>query len=391
MRVGFDARTIDASGIGTYTRNLLLRLARADADFVIFSRDVSKSLVPQGPRFTLVSVNADPTSWTGGTAFRRAAAEAGIDLLHVPGHLTTIPEDILTVTTVHDVIPLIYPRSIRNPLGRVHYRRRLHQAVERSAVLITVSRISQSTLTAYAGVDPHRVRVIYNGVSEQFHPVADAEELASVRRRYALPDRFALWIGDFRPEKNLEFLVQSWALVRGRVDPDLHLVMAGTQSGEFFKIRREVVRRGLESQIHFPGYIRDDDLAALYSAAEMFVFPSLYEGFGLPPLEAMACGTPCVVSNSSALPEVTGRAAMMFNPTEHDQLVECVKRVLSDQTLNSNLRKEGFAQAAKFSWEQAAAETLEVYAQVLGLEGGPSPGGSGRGGPSLGGSGHGGP
>ena len=128
---------------------------------------------------------------------------------------------------------------------------------------------------------------------------------------------------------------------------------------------REVARRKVQDCVVFPGFIRESDLAAVYSAAALFVFPSLYEGFGLPPLEAMACGTPCVVSNSSALPEVTGRAAMMFNPTSTEQFVDCVRRVLTETELNGNLRREGLRQSGLFSWEKAAAETLEVYRTVL--------------------------
>lgn len=364
MRVGFDARAIDTSGIGRYTRDLLLGLAELDADFVIFCQDANKELVPEGRRFTLVSTSADPGSWLAGPAFSRTVKSSGVDLLHIPGHLTVIPEDVPTVVTIHDVIPLIYPRSIRNPVSRVRYRRLLEQALLRSRLVITVSRISQSCLSAYAAIDPVKVRVIYNGISDHFRPVEDKEALADVRRRYGLPAEFALWLGGFRPEKNLEFLVQAWTGVLEK-HPQLELVLAGAQTGEYLKIRREVGRWGLDESVHFPGFIRESDLAALYTAAKLFVFPSLYEGFGLPPVEAMACGTPSVVSNSSSLPEVTGRAAMMFNPTEHEQLVWCVDRLLEDGELYETLRREGFRQAEGFSWAKAARETMKVYRQAL--------------------------
>ncbi|MBC7293887.1 MAG: glycosyltransferase family 4 protein [Thermoleophilia bacterium] len=184
-----------------------------------------------------------------------------------------------------------------------------------------------------------------------------------------MPERFALWIGDFRPEKNLIFLVQGWARVHKHLPEPLPLVLAGAQTGQFKAVRREVERRGLADVVFFPGFIRDDDLAAAYSAATVFVFPSLYEGFGLPPLEAMACGTPCVVSNSSSLPEVTGQAALLFNPTSLESFADCVLRLLSDADLYEKLKQEGLAQAARFSWDRAAAETLAVYRSVLEEEG----------------------
>jgi glycosyltransferase involved in cell wall biosynthesis len=366
LRVGFDARTIDSSGIGTYSRNLLLEFARADLDLVVFCQDHKKELVPESDRFSLVSANVNPFSLAGSEVFAAVVAGAGVDLLHVPSHLAPSPLAVPLVVTIHDVIPLIYPRSIRNPFARMAYRRQLNRTLAQARCVITVSRISQSTLHAYAGVEGGRVRVIHNGVSDRFRPVEDPAVLEAVRHRYGLPPRFALWIGEFRPQKNLEFLVQAWPRVLSRLPEPLELVLAGTQEGEFRKIRREVVRRGLEQVVRFPGFIRDGDLAALYSAAEVFVFPSLYEGFGLPPLEAMACGTPCVVSNSSSLPEVTGRAAMMYNPTSAEHLVDCLVRVLEDHELNARLRQEGLRQSALFSWSKAAAETVEVYETVLG-------------------------
>jgi glycosyltransferase involved in cell wall biosynthesis len=357
---------MDSSGIGTYSRNLLLEFARADLDLVVFCPDRKKELVPQADHFTLVSSNLVPSSRAGFSLFLEAVHAAKVDLLHVPSHLAPYPLDVPLVATIHDVIPLIYPRSIRNPLARMSYRRQLDRTLAEAKCIITVSEISQSTLHAYAGVEPAKVRVIHNGVSERFRPVEDEAALAAVRRLYDLPDRFALWIGEFRPQKNLEFLVQAWGRVNSRLTRPIDLVLAGSQEGEYRKIRREVMRRGLDARVRFPGFIRESDLAALYSAAAVFVFPSLYEGFGLPPLEAMACGTPCVVSNSSALPEVTGRAAMLFNPTSTEQLVDCLVRVLEDPEMNGRLRREGLRQSALFSWSKAAEATLDVYERVAG-------------------------
>lgn len=370
LRIGFDARTIDWSGIGTYSRNLLEQFGKEEAasdgvELVVFCPDQKRESVPAGKRFSLVSANVDPRSHSGRAVFARIVEGSGVDLLHVPSHFAPVPVNVPLVATVHDVIPLIYPRTVRNPAARVRYRRQLDRTLKAARFIITVSQISLSTLTAFTGVEASRVRVIHNGVSGQFRPVEDEGEIEAVRRRYGLPEFFGLWVGDFRPNKNLEFLVSSWAAVEEALESPLALAMAGAQEGEFRKIVREVERRGLKDRVVFPGFIRDVDLAAVYSAAKVFVFPSLYEGFGLPPLESMACGTPCVVSNSSALPEVMGRAAMMFNPTSSEQLVDCVRRVLTEPELNGNLRREGLRQSAIFSWERAAAETLEVYRAVL--------------------------
>jgi glycosyltransferase involved in cell wall biosynthesis len=213
-------------------------------------------------------------------------------------------------------------------------------------------------------LSPAKVRVIHNGVAERFRP-ATPDEQAAARGHYSLPERFVFWVGDFRPEKNLPFLINAWSrLGHQMADPPV-LVLAGAQRGEYRKLRKDVEKRGMEDKILFPGFIRDDDLPAVYSAATMFVFPSLYEGFGLPPLEAMACGTPCVVSHSSSLPEVTGSAALLFNPTSLDSLEDCVKRVLREPDLYEALREDGLRQSALFPWSKAAEETLDVYHNVL--------------------------
>jgi glycosyltransferase involved in cell wall biosynthesis len=364
VRIGFDARAISYRGIGTYSRNLLRHFADSGAEVVVFCQDQEKDTMPAVDSFTLVSANMDPLSMQSRGAFRSLVEKSKVDLLHVPSPWAPTPLDTPLVATVHDVTPLLYPRSL-SLLLRMRYKRQLTRTLSEAKRVITVSQISLSALHAYAGVNPGKVRVIHNGVSQRFHPGVGHEEQTAARHHYSLPERFAFWVGDFRPEKNLPFLIHAWArLLRHIPDPPV-LVLAGALRGEYRKLRKEVEKRGLEGKVLFPGFIRDDDLPAVYSAATLFVFPSLYEGFGLPPLEAMACGTPCVVSNSSSLPEVTGPAALLFNPTSLDGLEECVMRVLTDPELYESLKQEGLRQSALFPWSKAAEETLGVYRSVL--------------------------
>jgi glycosyltransferase involved in cell wall biosynthesis len=364
VRIGFDARAISYRGIGTYSHNLLRHYADSGIEVVVFCQDQEKETIPAVDSFTLVSANMDPLSMQAKPSFRSLVQKSKVDLLHVPSSWTPAPLDTPLVATVHDVTPLLYPRSL--PLGlRFRYKRQLNDTLGHAKRIITVSQVSLSCLSAYAGVSPTKVRVIHNGVSEQFHPDVTAEEQAAARHHYSLPEKFAFWVGDFRPEKNLSFLIHAWSRLEHHLPDPPTLVLAGAQRGEYRKLRKEVEKRGLEDKVLFPGFIRDDDLPAVYSAATLFVFPSLYEGFGLPPLEAMACGTPCVVSHSSSLPEVTGSAALLFNPTSLDSLEECVTRLLTDQELYESLRRDGLRQSAQFPWSKAAEETLDVYHSVL--------------------------
>ncbi len=363
MRIGFDARAIRYRGIGTYSRNLLSHLAGSDIEFVVFCQDQEKDTIPPSDSFTLVSANMNPLAPHGRAAFRNLVERSGVDLLHVPSSWAPTPVPVPFVSTVHDVTPLLYPRSLPRVL-RLRYKRQLGRTLQEARRIITVSQISFSALSAYAGVDAAKVRVIHNGVSERFRPQTTPETLLAVRHRYALPERFVFWVGDFRPEKNLVFLIQAWARLQKRLPEPLPLVLAGAQAGEFQKLKKDVGRHGIEGAVLFPGFIRDDDLPAMYSAATVFVFPSLYEGFGLPPLEAMACGTPCVVSNSSSLPEVTGSAALLFNPTSLDDFEDCMLRVLTQPDLYERLQQEGLKQSALFPWSKAAGETLQVYRAV---------------------------
>jgi len=374
MRIGFDARPVlFRGGIGTYSRNLLKQFADNDIEVVVFCEDRSKSNIPQADCFALVSANMDILSPRGHGAFRDLVRESKVDLLHVPSPFAPAPVPVPLVATIHDIAPFLYP-SVLPPLLRMRFRRQFRRTVEEARRVITVSQILYSALGIYAGVDQTKVRVIHNGVSERFRPVTDEKTLLAVRNRHSLPERFAFWAGDFRPEKNLPFLVQAWARLRRRLSGLPVLVLAGEKRGEYKRIVGEVKKHGLDGHVLFPGFIPDDDLPAVYSAATLFVFPSLYEGFGLPPLEAMACGTPCVVSNSSSLPEVTGSAALLFNPTSSEGFEDCIVRVLTQPELSSSLRQEGLRQSALFPWSRAAEETLQVYREVLEKSGQPAAG-----------------
>jgi glycosyltransferase involved in cell wall biosynthesis len=365
MRIGFDARAVPLrGGIGTYSRNILQQFAEAGIETVVFCEDQAKNTIPLADSFTLVSADMDPSAPNGHKAFRALVRESKVDLLHVPSPFAPSPCPVPLVSTIHDIAPFLYPGALSARL-RWRYKRQFRSTVEESRRIITVSQITYSALGVYAGVDQTKARVIHNGVSRRFVPETDAKVLLAVRSRHSLPERYVFWVGDFRPEKNLSFLIQAWSGLRERLPEPPVLVLAGEKRGDYRKLQDEVRKYGLEENILFSGFIPDDDLPAVYSAAEVFVFPSLYEGFGLPPLEAMACGTPCVVSNSSSLPEVTGSAALLFNPTSLQGFTDCMVKALIQPELSESLRQAGLRQAALYPWKRAADQTLEVYREAL--------------------------
>ena len=365
MRIGFDARAVPLrGGIGTYSRNILQQFADAGIETVVFCEDQAKNTIPLADSFTLVSAEMDPSAPGGRNAFRALVRDSRVDLLHVPSPFAPSPCPVPLVATIHDIAPFLYPSTLSARL-RMRYKRDFRRTVDEARMVITVSQITYSALGVYAGVDQTKVRVIHNGVSKRFKPEADPRVLMNVRNRHSLPERYVFWVGDFRPEKNLSFLVQAWAKLRERLPETPVLVLAGERRGDYRKIQGEVHRHGLEKKVQFSGFIPDDDLPAVYAGAEVFVFPSLYEGFGLPPLEAMACGTPCVVSNSSSLPEVTGSAALLFNPTSPEGFGDCMVKVLTQPDLRATLRQDGLRQAALYPWKRTADEILQVYREAL--------------------------
>jgi glycosyltransferase involved in cell wall biosynthesis len=287
------------------------------------------------------------------------------DLFHATEHLLPRLKCAHTVLTIHDLIFLLFP-EYHLPLNKWFLNRFVPLFVRRADAIIAVSRCTREDLIRHYAVPPEKITVIYEGVDARFRPVTDPDALARVRALYDLPERFILCVSTIEPRKNLSTLLEAVARLKGRAATrDLRLLIGGRKGWlyeGFFRRRREL---GLEEEVILAGVVPDEDLPALYSAAALFVFPSLYEGFGLPPLEAMACGTPVITSDTSSLPEVVGEAGIMVALHDVDGLVEAMERVLTDEGEQKRMRERGLQQAATFSWERTARETLAVYREVV--------------------------
>jgi glycosyltransferase involved in cell wall biosynthesis len=268
------------------------------------------------------------------------------------------------LVTIHDLWLERRPEYSKKVFGQQASSRRARATAHRARAVVTVSRFSAQEITSLYGLSPDRVAVIPNGVTEDFRPVKDDHEMALMRRALAIPDAgFILFVGGADPRKNhrtfMQGLTQCLPALRGRA-----VVLVGDSVHPFGDYRESANRWGLASIVRCPGRMNRKDLRLLYSYADLFVFPSLYEGFGMPVLEAMACGTPVITSATSALPEVAGDAAVLVNPEDADALSRAITSVLDDPEKRERMRESGFARARAFTWQEAAARTQALYRRL---------------------------
>jgi glycosyltransferase involved in cell wall biosynthesis len=265
-----------------------------------------------------------------------------------------------TILTVHDLTFMRLPECAEAGL-RAYLDKVVPRSIQRADLVLADSQSTKKDLIELLGVSPDKIEVVYAGVERRFRPMEGEMALHRVKKRYGLNFPFILSLGTLEPRKNFTRLIEAYALMRDR---GLKLVIAGGKGWLYDEIFAKVEELGLEDKIIFPGFIADEDLPALYNLAKIFVFPSLYEGFGLPPLEAMACGTPVVTSDRPSLPEVVGGAGLMVEATDDQELARAMERVLTDENLRREMREKGLRQAAKFTWEAAAEKLLDVYRRL---------------------------
>ncbi len=299
---------------------------------------------------------------------RLAILSRGLDLLHGMAFATPLSCACPTVVTVHDLSFLRYPGAFRRS-NRAYLSFITRFSTRRAARVIAVSESTRQDVIALCGVPGDRVVVVPNGVTEEFCPAAPAA-VADFRVRKGLPERFILFLGTLEPRKNITRLLEAYALWLQEFATDGQpipaLVIAGSKGWFYDAIFARVRELGLVDRVVFPGFVPAEELPWWYRAAELFVYPSLFEGFGLPVLEAMACGTPTITSATSSLPEVAGDAALLVDPDDTRALAACIGRVLAEPELAAAMRSAGLSQASRFSWGRTAAETAAVYRAALG-------------------------
>ncbi len=369
MRIAIDARKLHDFGIGTYIRNLLKQLARIDqvAEYVLLCRPDDAAIVNElGRNFRAVPESARPYSLAEQVNIPLAVRRENIDLFHAPHYVLPPLVQCRSIVTIHDVIHLIFPEYLPGRLAHAYARASLFAAAKRADRILTVSETSKNDILRRLKVPAQKIAVIYNAIDERLNVRPSDEQVMRVRERYQLDDPYVLYVGNIKPHKNLERLIDAFDRLRrgGGVDR-VRLLIIGDEISKYPGLRRAVHRHKLHKHVRFFGFVPIETLAVLYRLASVFVFPSLYEGFGLPPIEAMACGTPVVTSNVSSLPEVVGDAALLVDPYDPDSIADGMRRVLTSEEVRATLCARGIAQARKYSWQQSIEQVHEIYNEVL--------------------------
>jgi len=367
VRIGIDARKLHDFGIGTYIRNLLRELARLDrsTEFVLLCRpDDSESIRALGENFRPVIELAGNYSIAEQFKVPLALQRERVTLFHAPHYVLPPLVRCRSVVTIHDCIHLMFPQYLPNRGALAYARTSMAMAAKRATRVLTVSETSKNDIMRFFGTAASKIDVIYNAYDARFGVEPREEDVVRVRERYQLHDEFVLYAGNVKPHKNLERLIDAFHIVRSRGLDHLKLVMIGDDISKYASLRRAVHQYQLHKYVRFLGYLPEETLAVMYRLAGVFVFPSLYEGFGLPPLEAMASGTPVVTSNVSSLPEVTGDAAQLVDPYDPEAIADGIYRVLTDVDLRRELRRRGLARARQFSWETSVRRVREIYGEA---------------------------
>ena len=365
-------------GSGQYLKYLIPALLEADETLELFliSPKPFDPAPPAGSNLNAV-VASPPMNPSGNLAkvwfeqvtFPRACRMLGVDLAHVPYFGSPWVTPVPVVVTIHDLIPMVLPAYRGDARVRL-YTRLVAAAAKRATLVLADSQASQRDIQRHLNLPDERVRVVYLAPAPAYQPAETCDQIVALKQKYHLPPQFILYLGGYDVRKNVDTLIRAYAQLDPALQAAYPLVLVGKlprqASSLFFEPLALVRQLNIKDRVITPGWVAEDDLPLLYAAAQVFVYPSRYEGFGLPVLEAMACGTPVVTSNAASLPELAGAAARQIDPTDVAQLAEALTRLCTEETTRSELIRRGFEQVEKFTWQKTAAETLQAYRQLLG-------------------------
>jgi glycosyltransferase involved in cell wall biosynthesis len=372
MVIGFDIRRADAFGVGTYIKGLLRALARCDAEheyLLVGARRHEASLPDLPKNFRFVPCEKSHAGIDNHLRFQFVVRPLRPHVFHIPHRGVPYFMPCPYVTTVHDLDQILFRESFGSSFRAEALFRALRHGLQRAGRIIAVSQATKRDLINLLGIREDRIEVVYNAIDEQFTRCDSEQSRRRTLERYQVDYPFLLFAGNILPQKNLPRLVEAFAVVQAELEQhpryrDLRLIIIGNELAAHPDLRRSVIRSRVQHRVRFLGFVSVETLRIFYASAAAFVFPSLYEGFGLPPLEAMAQGTPVVTSNVSSLPEVVGDAAVFVNPENVFDIARGMRQALLDDDLRCHLSRRGREQAARFSWDRAAAQVIEIYRRV---------------------------
>jgi len=370
MRIGVIADNLDdqrVGGLRTYTLNLVTHLLEIDNQnqyFLIRNR--------AGNDFTLENAREIIVSRRGLNRFKEIRKGVvmpltlrgyDLDIVHETYHFGPFlfPSPYKKILTVHDISPILR-KEAHTAYSALRHRMLLRTILERAHRIIADSRQTMHDLASCFGVRKEKMQVIYLAASEMYKVISDESKLDETMSKYGLRRPFALYVGALEPRKNLPALIAAFSKIASSIPHQL--VIVGKRGWGYEEIFQAVKRENLDHRIHFPGFMPDEDLPSIYNSADFFVFPSFYEGFGLPVLEAMHCGCPVITSNTSSLSEIAADAALLVDPYDTDMLADAMRELAGNKALMNDLADKGIERAKMFSWEKCARETLSVYREL---------------------------
>jgi glycosyltransferase involved in cell wall biosynthesis len=376
MKIGIEAQRLfrrRKHGMDLAALELIRNLQKIDRenDYVIFVKpDEDNECLKETPNFKIVQIEARNYGLWEQVALPLAVRREKIDVLHCTSNTAPWFPGAPLIVTLHDIIYLESLRFLRTTdnwyhrLGNLYRRIIVPRVIRKANRLITVSEFEKKRICDYLRLPLERVSVVYNGVGEHFKPVNDLLIMGNTRRRYELPERFILFLGSSDPKKNTFGTLEGYADYVVSSTQKLPLVTPDFNEDQLKSALAVIGHTGLFERIVLPGYVSNSDLPAIYSLADVFLFPSLRESFGLPPLESMACGTPVITSTTSSMPEISGDGALLVDPFKPGEISQALLRVTGDRELQQKLIQNGFKRAAQFSWQNTAQSVLKVYQEI---------------------------
>jgi glycosyltransferase involved in cell wall biosynthesis len=373
VKIAIDIRRMTEFGVGTYIRNIIRTLGRLDHEnqyFLLGSPTKVQEIGPLPGNFQTIPLAHPEHTLKGYREFRSALHKIDCDLVHIP-NLFSRPRFLPCpyVMTVHDMLEHM-SRPRQQGVWRWIYFQMTKRVLAGAARIFAVSKFTRNEIEKLFEIPLNHIEVVYNAIDERFlHGHATAADRDLIAQRYQVTYPFLLYAGRISAHKNVLRLIEAFSALKTELEkdqlwPDLKLIIIGDDLSGNPDLRRTVVRSGVQNDVRFLGFVPIEVLRIFYDEAKVFVFPSLYEGFGLPPLEAMAHGTPVITSNISSLPEVVGNAAVLVNPENVFEIMRAAHRVLTDRALRDRMKERGYQQAKRFSWEISVRRLLDVYREV---------------------------